>query len=100
MPGFLATVIPEKLASQELDASVGASGPHDFAVRVSRRSSFSASASTASRAALMTLANAPLWLETRDSVPLICPTGPAKYFSQEGWTAAGDLKRLICPPGP
>jgi hypothetical protein len=35
-PGFLATVIPEKLASQELDASVGASGPHDFAVRIER----------------------------------------------------------------
>src|SRR5260370_19383476 len=34
-PGFLATVAPEKLASQELDASVGASGPHVFAVRVS-----------------------------------------------------------------
>jgi hypothetical protein len=31
--GFLVTVIPEKLASQELDASVEASGPHDFAVR-------------------------------------------------------------------
>jgi hypothetical protein len=28
-PGFLAPVIPEKLASQELNASVGASGPHD-----------------------------------------------------------------------
>ena len=33
--GCFATVIPEKLASQELDASVGASGPHDFAVRFS-----------------------------------------------------------------
>jgi hypothetical protein len=33
--GFLATVAPEKLASQELDASVEASGPHDFAVRIS-----------------------------------------------------------------
>ena len=32
--GFFVTVIPEKLASQELDASVEASGPHDFAVRV------------------------------------------------------------------
>jgi hypothetical protein len=32
-PGSLAPVIPEKLASQELDASVGASGPHAFAVR-------------------------------------------------------------------
>ena len=33
MIGFLATVIPEKLASQELDASTEASGPHVFAVR-------------------------------------------------------------------
>src|ERR1700693_5869421 len=31
--GFLVTVIPEKLASQELDAGVEASGPHDFTVR-------------------------------------------------------------------
>ena len=30
--GFLATVASEKLASQKLDASIGASGPHDFAV--------------------------------------------------------------------
>ena len=37
--GFLATVAPEKLASQELDASIGASGPHDFAVRLGARSS-------------------------------------------------------------
>ncbi|WP_291688174.1 hypothetical protein [Bradyrhizobium sp.] len=37
--GFLATVAPEKLASQELDASIGASGPHDFAVRIKRCSS-------------------------------------------------------------
>jgi hypothetical protein len=34
-PGFLAPVIPEKLASQELNASVGAPGPHAFAVRFS-----------------------------------------------------------------
>jgi hypothetical protein len=33
--GFLATVASKKLASQKLDASIGASGPHDFAVRVS-----------------------------------------------------------------
>jgi hypothetical protein len=34
--GLFATVIPEKLASQELDASIGAPGPHDFAVRIAR----------------------------------------------------------------
>jgi hypothetical protein len=33
--GFLATVAPEKPASRELDASIGASGPHAFAVRLS-----------------------------------------------------------------
>ena len=32
--GFLATVIPEKLASRELDTSIGVPGPHGFAVRV------------------------------------------------------------------
>jgi hypothetical protein len=42
LPGdraFLPPSSPEKLASQELDASVGASGPHDFAVRLTRHSS-------------------------------------------------------------
>ena len=34
--GSFATVIPKKLASQELDASTAASGPHGFAVRVGR----------------------------------------------------------------
>ena len=34
--GFLATVIPGKLASPKLDASTGASGPHDFTVRIGR----------------------------------------------------------------
>ena len=33
--GFIVTVAPEKLASQERNASIGASGPHDFAVRAS-----------------------------------------------------------------
>jgi hypothetical protein len=39
-PGFLATFTAGKLVSRRLDASVGASGPHDFAVREFRRSSF------------------------------------------------------------
>jgi hypothetical protein len=51
--GFFATVISEKLASQKLDASIGASGPHDFAVRELHHSSAliapEAAASTASR---------------------------------------------------
>jgi hypothetical protein len=35
-PGSFAPITPEKLASQELDTSVGASGPHGFAVRFKR----------------------------------------------------------------
>ena len=57
--GFFVTVIPEKLASQELDASVEASGPHDFAVRLTRRSSKALAASTASRPASVTIASRP-----------------------------------------
>jgi hypothetical protein len=34
--GSFATVAPKKLASRELNASTAASGPHDFAVRLSR----------------------------------------------------------------
>jgi hypothetical protein len=37
--GFFVTIISEKLASQKLDASIGASEPHDFAVRLTRCSS-------------------------------------------------------------
>src|SRR6478752_389962 len=44
---------------RELDASVGASGPHDFAVRLTRRSSATPSASTASRPAAVTIACRP-----------------------------------------
>src|SRR5258705_2687744 len=45
----------------KLDASVGASGPHDFAVHLKRRSSSAPSMSTASRTASVTIARAPLW---------------------------------------
>src|ERR1700693_1157114 len=58
-PGFLAPVIPEKLASQELDASVGASGPHDFSVRKPHRPSSAPPASTASRSAFRDVAQRP-----------------------------------------
>jgi len=58
-PGFLATVAREKLASRELSASVGAPGPHDFAVREKPRSSVVRSASTASHRAFVTIASRP-----------------------------------------
>jgi hypothetical protein len=64
----------------KLDASVGASGPHDFAVRIKRCSSLSASASTASRPALMTLRNAPLWDGTVSDILLIWGKREVKFF--------------------
>src|SRR4051794_16673328 len=51
--------------SAKLDASVEASGPHDFAVRVQHRSSAVLTiASIASRPASVTIASAPWWDET------------------------------------
>jgi hypothetical protein len=58
--GSLATDTPEKLASQELDASVEASEPHDFAVRQPHRPSSAHPASTASRSAFRDVAQSPL----------------------------------------
>ena len=49
----------EALASLALDASIGASGPHDFAVRF-RAYRQGASASTATRPTFVTMADAPL----------------------------------------
>jgi len=53
----------------ELDASVEASGPHDFAVREKLRIVERAFASTASRPASVTIASAPLW---DGMIPLYC----------------------------
>jgi hypothetical protein len=47
---------------------------HTTSPSASAHSSHAPAASTASRSALMTLRNAPLWHETGDLMPLICPT--------------------------
>ena len=76
----------EALAPQELDASVGASGPHDFAVRIGTLVSRTA-ASTASHPNVRDDGQRPScgtgW---RELVALICPTGKAEYFCERGWT--------------
>jgi hypothetical protein len=58
--GFLATIISGKLASQKLDASIGASGPHDFAVRITRCSSKAHPRPPHPIPTFVTMANAPL----------------------------------------
>src|SRR4051794_22932386 len=60
--GFVVTLALRSPA--KLDASVEASGPHDFAVRVQHRSSAGPSTSIASRPASVTIASAPWWDET------------------------------------
>jgi len=61
LPGDRACLPPSsaKVAFRELDASVGASGPHDFAVRRPALSSAAPPASTASRPASVTIASRP-----------------------------------------
>jgi hypothetical protein len=83
-----------------LDASVGASGPHDFAVRWSRARRSQHPASTASHRNVRDDREPPLIRrETRGFKPVICPTAKAEYFCARGWTRALPNARLICPSG-
>ena len=79
----------------QLDASVGASGPHDFAVRLSARSSPARQASTASPAPrFVTIAKRPsCGQKTRGNMPVICPTSQAKRSAanwHDGQITRGD----------
>jgi hypothetical protein len=85
-PGFFATVVPEKLASQEFDTSVGMSGPHDFAVRELRHSSFRRRPRPSHPASrFVTIAHTPL-LPRRDgaSFGFDLPDGTRKIFFARG----------------
>ena len=65
-----------KVAPRQLDASVGTSGPHDFAVRRSAPSSEAPPASTASRPAFVTIASRPSK-----------GTGPNRYNAVSTWSS-------------
>ena len=58
-----------------------------------------AAASTASRPALMTLRNTPLWGRTAGVLEVICPTREVKYFRCGDWTGQFAKAVLICPSG-
>jgi hypothetical protein len=68
----------------KLDASVGASGPHDFAVRERLRSSFANSASTASHRAFRDVRNALSSGETGRASSPDLPDGESKIFFARG----------------
>src|SRR5450755_3932764 len=82
---------PAKVAFRELDTSVGASGPHDFAVRITRRSSKAPSASTASRPAFVTIAKRPSEGRDRIAIFLFLPGCQVKFGNSEIVRTAGWL---------
>src|SRR6478752_5484133 len=91
LPGdraFLSPSPARALGSRELDAGVEASGPHDFTVRVGTFRQIAPPASTASRPALMTLRNAPLWGGTARDIEVIWVRRERKYFCNQDWTAS------------
>jgi hypothetical protein len=100
-------------ASAKLDASFGASGPHDFAVRnnafrlhavshsqaqrpaLQPRLRAGAVASTASRPAFVTIASRPSWGRDGRICKSDLPDGLSKIFFETGL----DTDLLICPTG-
>jgi hypothetical protein len=85
----------QRNCSRQLDTSVGASGPHDFAVR------FSAIRQKRIRVhrippRVRDDREPPLCGTGRaELVEMICPTGKAEYFCKGGWTG----NSVICPSG-
>jgi hypothetical protein len=80
---------------RQLDAGVEASGPHDFAVRLSALRLCAPSASTASRLASVTIASRPS--VRRDGSGYIADLGEARseIFSKKDWTT-GQLTHVVC----
>jgi hypothetical protein len=93
---FLSPSPLRSVASQGLDASNGASGPHDFAVRFSTVRPRGKRATTPSRPphpvpTFVTMANAPLSEQDAAQRRLICLKRKAEFISREGWTGFADL---------
>src|SRR3954453_21442144 len=89
----------QQVTTCQLDASVGASGPHDFAVRLSVRSSGDTLASTASRPAFVTIAIRPS--VGRDGAGYRFDLGNSRteIFSQRGLDWRNQASDVICPSG-
>ena len=84
-----------KIIIDKLDASVGASGPHDFAVRAHRHPSLDVAASTASRTNVRDDRDTPLSEEAgRGLVMLSWGLGEEEYFLRADWTGCVALNLL------
>ena len=97
--GFIVTVIPEKPASQELDASTEASEPHDLAVRLrrSRQQHHPRPPHPAPR--FVTIASRPSSGTGPAQCELICHFCKSEYFLLMGLTEGLENSSAICPTG-
>ena len=85
----------QQFTTCQLDASVEASGPHDFAVRLQHRSSAVPSASIASRAYVRDDRDTPLmWDGMARLIVLIWVRPETEYFCKGDWTAQISLIRF------
>jgi hypothetical protein len=87
---------PRGMTSAKLDASVGASGPHDFAVREAKRvRQRAACVHRIPRSTSVTIAKRPSrGGGTAGDIVLIWVSGEAEYFLKWDWTAKITLIRL------
>jgi hypothetical protein len=77
---------PVKIAFHELDASVGASGPHDFSVRF-RTVRYRRVHVHRSPSRVRDDRDTPLeWDGMAENIPMIWGFGKSEYFSGRGWT--------------
>jgi hypothetical protein len=98
--GLFATVARKKLAPCELDASIGAPGPHDFAVRDLRCSSRAHPRPPHPAAHVRDDRETPLvWDGMARDKPVIWVACEVDYFSRDDWTGQIKLKwfeKLAC----
>ena len=97
--GFLATVIPEKPASQELDASTEASEPHDLAVRFKRSRQQHHPRPPHPAPRFVTIASRPSSGTGPAQCELICHFWKSEYFLLMGLTEGLKNSSAICPTG-
>jgi hypothetical protein len=81
---------------RQLDASVGASGPHDFAVRKLALSSLRRLRPPHPNLTFVTIAKRPfVWAGMARDVEVIWVKKEQEYFCEGGWTGVS----VICPSG-
>src|SRR6202048_3624828 len=90
-PGSFATVTPEKLASQELDTSVGVSGPHDFAVRIGIARQARIRVHRIPPRVCDVASRPSEWDRAAGDIGLSRGKREAESFYNGGWTGFGDL---------